>query len=434
MRHVATMRERDKGIILDVVRRFGPLSRVEIHELTQLRPASISLLTRELIRERKVREAGLSDNPTGRKQILLQLNEEAGIIIAVDFDAESVMAAPLDCRPSLRGPIIKEATNLREGLEGLMRQLFSCARQAISAPGIDPSRVLGIGVGDPGLVDRREGLTVLSSTIDFWKDVRLGSRFEAEFGLPCVVENSTRTRAVAERMLGAGDRSDDMIFVEYGWGIGTGIISGGRTLQGSRWSAGEFGHTHITESGPPCSCGSFGCLEAVAGIGALETRMRDAIRQGGYSQCLAMAGGEVDQVNGWQVLAAARQGDKMSIALVEELGTHLGLGLANMVNLFNPSLVVLDRRLAVLGDLLLDQITRIVRRQALAHSTEQLQFRFAALGSEVGLLGAGLVMLDSLLEVPALKPPLFLLDRSLQAKARRYARHRSAVEAPAKSR
>jgi predicted NBD/HSP70 family sugar kinase len=124
----------------------------------------------------------------------------------------------------------------------------------------------------------------------------------------------------------------------------------------------------------------------------------------------------------------------MSVALVEELGTHLGLGLANMVNLFNPSLVVLDRRLALLGDLLLDQITRRVRRQALAHSTEQLQFRFATLGSEVGLLGAGLVMLDSLLEVPALKPPRFLLDRSLQAKARRYARHRTAADAPAKSR
>jgi predicted NBD/HSP70 family sugar kinase len=245
-----------------------------------------------------------------------------------------------------------------------------------------------------------------------------------------VVGNNTRTKTVAERMLGAGDRADDMIFVEYGRGIGVGIISGGHTLQGSRWAAGEFGHTHITENGPPCSCGSFGCLEAIAGIGALETRVKHAIRQGGFSHCLAMAGGEVGQITGWHVLEAANQGDKMSIALVEELGTNLGLGLANLVNLFNPSLIVLDKRLALAGELLLDQITRTVRRQALAHSTEQLQFRFSALGSGAALLGAGLIMLDDLFEVPELKPPRFLLDRSLQAKAGRSARRRAAAEPP----
>lgn len=426
MRHVSTMRERNKAVIFDVVRRFGPLSRVEIHGLTQLRQASISLLTRELILEGRLREAGFSNNPTGRKQILLQVNEDAGAIIAVDFDAESVTAAVLDCRPGIQGRVMAEPTHLAGGVEGLLRQLFSCARQALAEAHIDPARVLGIGVGDPGLVDQREGLSVLSSTIDFWRDVPLARHFEQEFGIPCVAANNTRAKTVAERMLGAGDRADDMIFVEYGRGIGAGIISGGRTLQGSRWAAGEFGHTHITENGPPCSCGSFGCLEAIAGIGALETRVKRAIHQGGFSHCLAMAGGDVEQVTGWHVLEAAKQGDKMSAALVEELGTSLGLGLANLVNLFNPSLIVLDQRLEAAGDLLLDQITRTVRRQALAHATEQLQFRFSALGSGAALLGAGLMMLDALFEVPELKPPRFLLDRSLQAEARRSARRRRA--------
>ena len=115
----------------------------------------------------------------------------------------------------------------------------------------------------------------------------------------------------------------------------------------------------------------------------------------------------------------------MSVAFVEELGAYLGVGIANLVNLFNPSLVVLDKRLSLAGDLLLDQIVRTVRRQALVYSTERLEFRFAALGNEAALLGAGLMMLDSLFEVPALKPPRFLLDRSLQAKARRSAHGRA---------
>jgi glucokinase len=350
------------------------------------------------------------------------------MIIAADFDAEMVMAGVLDCRAVIRGRIVSDRTNLDEGIDGLLRQLFSIVRRAAAEEGLDMSRVMGVGVGDPGVVDTREGLSVVSSTIGFWKDVPLRERFEREFGVPCVVDNNTRTKTLAERRLGAGERREDMIFLEYGWGIGAGIVSGGRTIRGSRWAAGEFGHTHITKNGPPCSCGSFGCIEAIAGVGALEATLKDAVRQGGFSTCVSMAGGDVEKITGWQVLEAARQGDKMATALVEELGASLGLGLANLVNLFNPSLVILDKRLALAGDLVLDQIVRTVRRQALAYSTEALQFRFAALGSEASLLGAGLTMLDRLFEVPALRPPRFLLDRSLELKAGRLAHRRAAAK------
>jgi predicted NBD/HSP70 family sugar kinase len=433
MRHVEKVQERDKAVILDLIRRYGPLSRVEIHELTRLRRATISLLTRALIHEGRIQEAGLSNNPTGRKQVLLEINPNAGMIIAADFDAEMVMAAVLDCRPVIRGRIVSDRTNVDEGVDGLLRQLFSIVRRAAAEQGLDISRVMGIGVGDPGVVDTRGGLSVISSTIGFWKDVPLREMFEREFGVPCVVDNNTRTKTLAERRLGAGERTEDMIFLEYGWGIGAGIVSGGRTIRGARWAAGEFGHTHITKNGPPCSCGSFGCLEAIAGVAALEASLKDAVRQGGFSTCLSMAGGQVEKITGWQVLEAARQGDKMATALVEELGASLGLGLANLVNLFNPSLVILDKRLALAGDLVLDQIVRIVRRQALAYSTEALQFRFAALGSEASLLGAGLTLLDRLFEVPALRPPRFMLDRSLELKAGRLAHRRASAKRKAQA-
>jgi predicted NBD/HSP70 family sugar kinase len=427
MRYVSTMRELDKAVVLDVVRRFGPLSRVEIHNLTHLRPATISVLIRELIGEEKVQEAGLSDNPTGRKQILLRFNEDLGVIVAVDFDVEAVTAAMLNCHPAIRGPVLSEETNLKEGVDGLLRQIFTCVRKVITQSGVDPASILGIGVGDPGVVDPREGRSVISSTIDFWQDIPVRTRFEEEFGIPCVVENSSRNKTMAERMLGAGGRSDDMIFLEYGRGVGAGIISGGHTLRGSGWAAGEFGHTHLVRNGPPCRCGSFGCVEAVTSIGVLETQMKQAISQGGYSQCLALAGGDIDRITGWHVLAAAQQGDKMSVAFVEELGTNLGLGLASLVNLFNPELIVLDKRLSLASGLLLDQISRTVRRQALAYSTEHLQFRFGTLDGEAGLLGAGLTVLNALFEVPALKPPRFLLDHALQTRAGQSAHRRSAA-------
>ncbi len=394
---------RNRAILLDLIRRRGPLSRVELHELTQIRPAGISQLTGELLEEGIIREAGPSNNPTGRKRILLEMNDDAGIILAVDFDAERVTAASLDCRPAVIGQPYSEPTNL-QGQSELMEQLLRCARRVRQEVG-DAKRILGVGVGDPGVVDSARGLSVLASTIEFWRNVPLRDRFEAELGIPCVVADNTRARTMAECMLGAGGRSNDMIFIEYGRGIGAGMVTGGKVLLGHSFSAGEFGHTHVIEGGPPCKCGSFGCLEALAGIGALEFRLRRAIREGGTSRCLEMAGGDPEAITGWQVLEAARSGDKMSVTLVEEVGRYLGLGVANMVNLFNPQLIVIDRRLALAGQMVLDEIVRVVRRQALAYSNRELEFRFGDLGAEeASLLGLGLLLLESVFEVPDLKP------------------------------
>jgi N-acetylglucosamine repressor len=405
MRFVDTMRERDKSVILDVVRRCGPISRVDIHEMTSLRPATISELTGELLQHGAIKQAGLNNNPTGRKQVLLQFNTEASFIAAVDFDAEFVSAGILDLQPRIRGEVIREATRLDGGSKGLLEQLVRCARKAIKQADLPHGSVAGIGIGDPGLVNSRDGISLTSSTIGFWRDIPTKQHFERAFGILSVVGNNTRTKSIAERLLGAGEASPDMIFVEYGKGIGAGIISGGTLLEGHGWTAGEFGHTHIVDNGPACNCGSFGCLEAIAGIGALEARIRRAVREGGYSECLTMAGGEPDSITGWHVLQAAAHGDKMAAALVEELGSYLGLGLANLVNLFNPALIVLDERLALAGPSLLEQITRVVRRQALVQATQNLGFRTGVLGSNAGLLGAGLLVLEELFCVPLFKPP-----------------------------
>lgn len=392
------MAERDKTRIAALIRREGQLSRIEIHRLTELRPATITKLTKELIEEGRIEEAGRSDNPTGRKQVLLRSNNEFGFVVVVDFDAENVRAALLDLEPKVRGPVIQEPTILNRGPKGLIAQLLRCTRRAMRVSGIAREKILGIGVGDPGLVNADEGVSIFASTIESWRQVPLRATFEAEFSMPTLVANNTRTKAVAERSLGAGANSDDMIFVEYGHGIGAGIITGGHLLEGSRWAAGEFGHTHVTEDGPACQCGSFGCLEAIAGIGALEASVRRALAQGGFSQALSLAGGKVENLTGWHVLQAAHDGDKMAVALVDGIVNYLGLGLANLANLFNPSLIVLDKRLSLAGDQFIEQIQRVVQRQALAHITETLEFRYASLGGEAGLLGPALLVLERIFE------------------------------------
>lgn len=414
MKAVSSKTARDRSVILDVLRRLGPLSRVDIHNLTHLRPGTISSIVRELLVEGHLREAGLSDNPMGRKQVLLEFNQAHGCIVAVEFDAARVVAAVLDLGARIQYSLSEPAC-LTGGVDGLVEQLVACARKAIAGAGVDPSTLVAMGVADPGLVDTANGVSVVTSTIDFWRQVPLQEIFQREFPVPFLLESDTRARTVAERLRGAGAMARDMLYLDYGTGIGLGVITEGRLLRGHSECAGEFGHMHVLEGGPPCKCGSFGCLEAIAGVSAIASRARTAVENGGTSQVLELAGGVASRITGADVVQAAALGDKMCAAIVGEAEKYIGLALANVVNLLNPELVVVDRRLGAADPVLLDQIARIVRRQSLFVSSQGLRFSFSQLGPEAGVMGIALMLLDRLFEIPALKPPKFMTEPTLAA-------------------
>jgi predicted NBD/HSP70 family sugar kinase len=385
--------QRDKHLIEALVYQQGPISRVGIHALTNLRRSTISALTRQLLTEGKLIEAGPSDNPLGRKQILLDLNRKFGFLVGVEFDDERVTAGVMDLQPAVT-KVISEATDLSHGQEGLLRQLQSAVRRVVTASKLPWSKLLGIGVADPGLVDTRRGVTTSSSTIDFWNDVPLTATFEKEFKVPVLVESKTRAKAIAEQMLGVGQREPNMIYLDYGTGIGAGVIVDGKLLYGHNCGVGEVGHTNVVRSGPTCKCGSNGCLEAIAGASAVENRTRKALSEGVSSRLLAMAQEDPSHITVWLVLEAARAGDKMCWNIVAEVAEEIGVAMANLVNLFNPSMIVFDQRLSTTGDEFLNLISRVVKSNALAGSASGLSLRFATLGREAGLLGVGLQILE----------------------------------------
>jgi predicted NBD/HSP70 family sugar kinase len=383
-----TKSQRDKRLIEALVYQQGPISRVSIHALTNLRRSTISSLTRQLLTEGKLVEAGPSDNPLGRKQILLKLNRKFGFLVGVEFDDEQVTAGIMDLEPSVVR-VISEPTDLAHGKEGLLRQLQSAVRRVVSASRLPWSKLLGIGIADPGLVDTRRGVTTTCSTIDFWNDVPLTATFEKEFKVPVLVESKTRAKAMAEQMLGVGAREPNMIYLDYGTGIGAGVIVDGKLLYGHNCGVGEVGHTNMVRSGPTCKCGSNGCLEAVAGAGAVENRARKALADGVASSLSSKEG-----ITVWQVLEAARAGDKMCWNIVAETAEEIGVAMANLVNLFNPAMIVFDQRLSVTGDDFLNLVARVVKSNALAGSAANLSLRYATQGRESGLLGMGLQILD----------------------------------------
>ncbi|MCZ2151387.1 MAG: ROK family protein [Bryobacterales bacterium] len=409
MKRVNGKAERDLHVVEAVVRRFGPISRGRIHELTEIRPSATSQLVRQLLKEGRLLEAGVEESRLGRKGVLLEVNEAYASALGIEFDDETVTAGVTDLHPRIRHKVT-ERTFLEEGTDGLTRQLQEVAGRALREAGTALTSLVGIGVADPGLVDSQRGVTVASSTIPFFRQVPLKEIFEREFSVPVQVETRTRAKAVAEHEEETAGGADSMVYVDYGSGIGAGLYVDGRLLYGQGSAAGEFGHTHITEDGPICNCGSFGCLEAIAGIRAVEARVRRIIAEGGKTDVLEMAGGDPAKITGWMVFHAANRGDKVSSNIVAEVGRYLGLGIANLVNLFNPGVVVLDATLGQAGQELLDQIAGIVRRQALRESAEHVVIRYARVRECPGVLGVARIALAKHFEIPAFKLPPFLLE------------------------
>ena len=256
--------------------------------------------------------------------------------------------------------------------------------------------VVAIGIGMAGLVDVRTGVLLTTPNL-VWRDLPLGERLRAAFSVPVSVDNDATSAAWAERCFGASRGYDDSLFVGVGTGIGGGIVMGGRIVRGAHGLAGEIGHVIVEPDGPVCGCGNRGCWEQVASGLAITRAGARAVADDPGSAIGRLVGGDPRRVTGEIVTEAARAGDAAATALLAEVGRRLGEGVAGLVNVLDPEIVVMGGGASEAGELLLAPL-----RAAFAASVEGADVRPevpivpAALGNEAGAIGAGLLALEKL--------------------------------------
>jgi len=388
----------DKAIVLNFIRQTDSLSRTNIKNVTGMRMATVSNITKELLKENFIQECGHQDSSGGRKQELLRLNPEKGFIIGVEFWADFIVAVV----SGLDGKVIYEKHEdiaNEPTKEYIIDRIVILVREVIKEAGIQPDKVMGLGIADPGLVDRQHGISIASSTIQSWHDVHLQDILEQKTGYAVLVENGADAKTIAESRFGVGRDSKHVLFIEYRTGIGCGIISEGRLFRGFCESAGELGHMRVSEDEVVCGCGSYGCLEAVATQQAIINRVRKIIGEGARSLAMDFAGGELEKINIDNIFAAAQQNDKVSLSALDNAGKYLGIAIANAINLFNPEMVIFDSRFDDSPDFL-ERIKKIIIRQALHGSTQKLKFKVSELGDKAGPLGVIALWLDRTFKVP----------------------------------
>ena len=256
--------------------------------------------------------------------------------------------------------------------------------------------VIAVGVGAAGLIDAKEGVLRFAPNLA-WRNLPIAERMRDALGLPCQVDNDASMAAYGEFRFGAGRGYRHLLLVTVGTGLGGGIVSDGRLFRGANGFAAEIGHIIVEPGGPLCGCGNRGCWEQVAAGRAIDRMGREEAREHEHSTLRRLAGGDPDEVTGELVTQAAKQGDDAARGILAEAGRRLGQGIAGLVNVLDPQVVVVGGGAIVAGDLLLDPA-----RAAFLDAVEGPEFRPrvpivpAELGNDAGAVGAATLVLEEL--------------------------------------
>ncbi len=286
-------------------------------------------------------------------------------------------------------------TDATRGPEAIVTDLVAMSQQTLAAlASEDPSAtVLGVGVGAPGPLDRHAGVVLLTPNLG-WTNMPLRARLGEGLGLTAALDNDANCAVLGEAWVGAARQGRHIIGMTIGTGIGGGIVLDGRLHHGASDCAGEIGHVTIDLDGRRCGCGNYGCLEAYASGPAIARRAVEQIESGAESALVQMVGGNLALITAQTVYAAAEEGDEVADEVVSTTARYLGAGLANLVNIFNPDLVVIVGGVTQAGEKLFVPLRREVARRAFKPAVQACTIVPGTLDGLAGVYGAARAFLD----------------------------------------
>lgn len=319
-------------------------------------------------------------------------SKEQKFILGVDLGGTKIAAA----LATTQGEIVargRSPTLAQDGPDAIIESICATINEVLSAKALEPSRLLGIGIAAAGIIDSANGKVIFSPNLPGWHEIPLRDAIEQQFGVPAYLGNDANLAALGEWHFGVGEKVANLIYVTVSTGIGGGIIADGKLYTGACGTAGEIGHMTIDVNGPRCRCGNIGCWEALASGTALAREAVMRATEGARTSIIELVGGDVSKIDAKIVGLAARQGDELAQELVSHLGYYFGVGLANLVNIFNPELILIGGGVAKIGDLLLQPAIKVVKERAFSTSANAVEIKPAILGDDSGIMGAAAFVL-----------------------------------------
>lgn len=367
------VKQENKALVLEKVIKHAPISRADIANMTGLNKGTVSSLIKELLDEQLIEESGPGKSSGGRRPVMLLFNQVAGYSIGIDLGVNYILGILTD----LKGIIYREQLIRIDQLsyEEILQEIYKVIDELITSVPKCPYGIVGIGIGVPGIVSNDHKI-LLAPNLQ-WRNIDLKSALENKYKVPVTIDNEANAGAYGEKKFGVGKDYNNLIYLSVGIGIGVGMILNGELYRGSKGFSGEFGHMTIEINGKDCRCGSNGCWELYASERALLMKAK----QSGLQQELD------DDVTLEQITELAEKGNPSAIQLFDEVAEYLGMGINNIINIFNPEQVIIGNRMAEAERWLKQPLIDWIEKQSLWFNKEDLSIDFSNLRTHSTALG-----------------------------------------------
>ncbi len=311
-------------------------------------------------------------------------------IIGVDLGGTNLKAGLVD-RDGKIHHRLSIKTDAHADPQAISHQIFGLVGEIIKNAPCKKTDIIGVGLGSPGLIDKKGETILFSPNLPQWRDIPIKRMVAERFSIPCALENDANAAAWGEKWVGAGKQAHSLVLLTLGTGIGGGIVLDDRLWRGADNVAAEIGHMVIQMDGPQCGCGNRGCIEAYASATAMVRRFKESLQRGAPSALK-----DTREITAKAINDAALQGDKASLDVIRETGEYLGVALVNIMHVLNPEMIVLAGGMTGSGELLMNPIKQVVGKRALEASRKDTKIVFSLLGNDAGIIGAAGCLLKEL--------------------------------------
>lgn len=379
------VRNFNKHAAVDLIRFAGKgLSRTELAEEMGLTRAAVTIIINDLISSGIIIETESRTTSSGRPPVVLEINPNHGLVAAIDMGANHLAVALGDFSARILGEV-EINFRIEDGPEACLKEVDRVLKELLAKRGIQPSDLSGVGVGVPGPVIAEQGMVMAPPIMPGWDRFPIRASLEEQWKTAITVNNDAELGALGEWAYGAGRGERNLAFIKVGSGIGAGLMINQQIYAGTTGSAGEIGHLTVDENGPLCNCGNHGCLEAFAGGHAIALQATKLVASGKRT---LLSEKSLGSLTAHDVAEAARRGDLPAQEILKRSGTYIGIAIAGLINLMNPSTVIIGGGVAQVGDLLTTPIRQAVRERSLRASEHGVKITTAMLGRRSSLIGA----------------------------------------------
>lgn len=380
-----------KKNILKAIYFKGPLSNSELSSLIKLSTPKINSLLLELIEEGLALELGRGDSSGGRRPNMYGLIKDSFYVVGITININRTIISIFNSNnEKVSGPHyfpikMQADPTIFEKVSNKLEQILDKLKISIE-------KVLVAGIEIPGLINQKEGV----NKTYFPNVTNLSDELKRTFGMPVYFSHDSKIRTFAEQHFGLAKNKQNVLLLQADWGLGLGIIIDGKLYLGKSGYSGEFGHLPIADNGTLCSCGKQGCLETIASATAIVRMAQEGIKKGQSSLIRDLTNNNMDKIEISTVIQAANNGDQFAISIFTEAGRWLGRGIAYLLQIFNPELIIIGGRVAEANQFILAPIQQAIHTYSNRDISNNTEIKFSELGYEAGPMGVAAYALEKI--------------------------------------